>query len=145
MRPISDRCTRCFSSITPKYLTKIRSSHTLPTTPIKIADTRFAGERAYAMVTHDGHHYEQTQQECFLRALDPNAPCAVPQLKGHIIYAHEVKVDGEMTPFITIDLGTEYPSYSLPPHYPRLLKSSNDSRLHSPTPTPPRCANPLPP
>src|SRR6266699_1110320 len=126
MRPISDRCTRCFSIITPKYLTKIRSSHTLPTTPIKIADTRFAGERAYAMGKHNGHHYEQTQQECFFCALDPNAPCTVPQLKGHIIYAHEVKVDGEMTPFITIDLGTEYASFSLTRHYRSLVKGLND-------------------
>jgi DNA replication ATP-dependent helicase Dna2 len=78
------------------------------------------------MGTYDGHHHEQTQQECFLCALDPNAPCAVPQLKGHIIYAHEVKVDGEMTPFVTIDLGTEYASFSLTRHYRSLVKGLND-------------------
>ncbi len=78
------------------------------------------------MGKHNGHHYEQTQQECFFCALDPNAPCTVPQLKGHIIYAHEVKVDGEMTPFITIDLGTEYASFSLTRHYRSLVKGLND-------------------
>ena len=77
------------------------------------------------MVTHDVRQAEQTQRECFLCVL-AQQPCAVPQLEGHIISAHEVKVGGEMTPFITITLGEEYASFSLTRHYRSLVKGLMD-------------------
>jgi len=77
------------------------------------------------MVTHDARQAEQTRHECFLCVL-AQQPCAVPQLEGHIISAHEVKVGGEMTPFITIHLGEEYASFSLTRHYRSLVKGLID-------------------
>src|SRR5260370_17644620 len=77
------------------------------------------------MVKHDIREREQTRHECFLCTLDQQ-PCAVPKLEGYIISAHEFKVDGEMTPFITIDLGNEYASFSLTRHYRSLVKGIMD-------------------
>lgn len=77
------------------------------------------------MVTHDIREPGQTRHECFLCSLDQQ-PCAVPRLEGYIISAHEFKVDGEMTPFITIDLGNEYASFSLTRYYRSLVKGLMD-------------------
>jgi len=77
------------------------------------------------MVTHDGHYQEQTQHACFLCSLDQQ-PCAVPKLEGYISYAHEAKLDGEITPFITIDIGNDYASFSLTRHYRSLVKGLID-------------------
>src|SRR6266852_3886947 len=77
------------------------------------------------MIQSDGYEQEQTRHECFLCTLDQQ-PCAVPKLEGYIISAHEFKVDGEMTPFITIDLGNEYVSFSLTRYYRSLVKGLMD-------------------
>lgn len=78
------------------------------------------------MVTHDIREPVQTKHECFLCALDQQ-PCAVPKLEGYIISAHEFKINGEMTPFITIDLGNEYASFSLTRYYRSLVKGLIDT------------------
>ncbi len=77
------------------------------------------------MVTRDIREPAQTRHECFLCTLDQQ-PCAVPKLEGYIISAHEFKVDGEMTPFIAIDIGNEYASFSLTRHYRSLVKGLMD-------------------
>src|SRR5260221_9378241 len=82
-------------------------------------------ERIHQMVTHDARQAEQTRHECFLCVL-AQQPCAVPQLEGHIISAHEVKVGGEITPFITITLGEEYASFSMTRHYRILVQGLMD-------------------
>jgi DNA replication ATP-dependent helicase Dna2 len=85
------------------------------------------------MVTYDGHNQEQTQHKCFLCALDPHA-CMVPTIEGHILYAHEAKLDGEITPFITIEQGNDFASFSLTRHYRSLVKGlidlGNDLRTY---------------
>jgi DNA replication ATP-dependent helicase/nuclease Dna2 len=77
------------------------------------------------MVTYDGHNQEQTEYKCFLCSLDPHA-CMVPTIEGHILYAHEAKLDGEITPFITIEIGNDYASFSLTRHYRSLVKGLID-------------------
>src|SRR5712692_1545756 len=77
------------------------------------------------MVKHDIREPGQTRHECFLCTLDQQ-PCAVPKLEGYIISAHEFKVDGEMTPFIAIDIGNEYASFSLTRYYRSLVKGLMD-------------------
>src|SRR6266700_6199224 len=114
-----------YRSIVPIHLTNICSSRTLPATSTeKSSNTRVAGEYRL-MVTHDGHYQEQTQHACFLCSLDQQ-PCAVPKLEGYISYAHEAKLDGEITPFITIDIGNDYASFSLTRHYRSLVKGLID-------------------
>jgi DNA replication ATP-dependent helicase Dna2 len=85
------------------------------------------------MVTYDGHNQEQTQHICFLCALDPHA-CMVPIIEGHILYAHEAKLDGEITPFVTLEIGDDYYSFSLTRHYRSLVKGlidlGNDLRTY---------------
>src|SRR5258708_19564345 len=105
-------------SLLPLHLTKICSSRTLPNNKCRTAPG--LQERIHLMVTHDARQAEQTRHECFLCVL-AQQPCAVAQLEGHIISAHEVKVGGEMTPFITITLGEEYSSFSLTRHYRSLV------------------------
>jgi DNA replication ATP-dependent helicase Dna2 len=77
------------------------------------------------MVTYYAPDKEQTQLECFLCALDPHH-CTVPRLEGHIIHAHEARLDGEITPFITIEIGNDYASFSLTRHYRSLVKGLID-------------------
>jgi DNA replication ATP-dependent helicase/nuclease Dna2 len=77
------------------------------------------------MVIHDVPDKELTQLECFLCSLDPQ-PCTVPKIEGHIIYAHEARLDGEITPFITIEIGNDYASFSLTRHYRSLVKGLID-------------------
>ena len=77
------------------------------------------------MVTFNGHNQEQTQHKCFLCVLDPH-PCMVPSIEGRILYAHEAKLDGEITPFITIEIGNDFASFSLTRHYRSLVKELID-------------------
>jgi DNA replication ATP-dependent helicase/nuclease Dna2 len=98
------------------------------------------------MVTFNGHDQEQTQHTCFLCALDPH-PCSIPSIEGPILYAYEAKLDGETTPFITIERGNDFASFSLTRHYRSLVKGlidlGNDLRtqkltlrvIHLPLPT----------
>ena len=82
-------------------------------------------EKKHSMVTYDVPDKELTQLGCFLCSLNPQ-PCAVPKLEGHIIYAHEARLDGEITPFITIEIGNDYASFSLTRHYRSLVKGLID-------------------
>ena len=73
------------------------------------------------MVTFYGHNQDQTQHKCFLCSLDPH-PCSVPNIEGPILYAYEANLDGEITPFITIERGNDFVSFSLTRHYRSLVK-----------------------
>src|SRR5437660_12552428 len=73
------------------------------------------------MVTFNGHNQDQTQHKCFLCSLDPH-PCMVPSIEGRILYAYEANLDGETTPFITIERGNDFASFSLTHHYRSLVK-----------------------
>src|SRR5207247_7305888 len=86
---------------------------------------RVPAPRVRSMVTYDGHNQEQTRLECFLCSLDPQ-PCTIPKIEGHIIYAHEARLDGEITPFITLAIGNDYASFSLTHHYRSLVKGLID-------------------
>ncbi len=77
------------------------------------------------MVIYESHKQEQTQHKCFLCSLDPH-PCTVPSIEGRILYAHEAKLDSEITPFITIERGNDYASFSLTRHYRSLVKGLID-------------------
>ena len=58
---------------------------------------------------------------CFLCTLDTQ-PCTIKQLEGQVIYAHEFTTQGEITPYITLDLGTTYASLRLTHTYRSLVK-----------------------
>src|SRR6266480_3345159 len=73
------------------------------------------------MVTFNGHNQDQPQHKCFLCSLDPH-PCMVPSIEGPILYAYEANLDGEITPFITIERGNDFASFSLTHHYRSLVK-----------------------
>ena len=77
------------------------------------------------MVTLNGHNQEQTQHKCFLCSLDPH-PCTVASIEGRILFAYEAKLDGEITPFITIERGNDFASFSLTRHYLSLVKGLID-------------------
>ena len=77
------------------------------------------------MVTLNGHNQEQAQHKCFLCSLDPH-PCTVASIEGRILYAYEAKLDGEITPFITIERGNDFASFSLTRHYLSLVKGLID-------------------
>ena len=77
------------------------------------------------MVTFNGHNQKQTQHNCFLCSLDPH-PCTVPGIEGRILYAYEANLDGEITPFITIERGNDFASFSLTRHYRSLVKGLID-------------------
>ena len=62
-----------------------------------------------------------SEQECFLCVLDPQS-CTVKKLEGNIIDAREVRSNGEMTPFITINLGTELAAFTLTRYYRSLVQ-----------------------
>ena len=64
---------------------------------------------------------EATEQECFLCILDER-PCSVKKLEGNVIDAREVRSDGEMVPFITINLGTELAALTLTRYYRSLVQ-----------------------
>jgi DNA replication ATP-dependent helicase Dna2 len=73
------------------------------------------------MVTFNGHNQDQTQHKCFICSLDPH-PCMVPSIEGPILFAYEAKLDGEITPFITIERGNDFASFSFTHHYRSLVK-----------------------
>src|SRR6266702_3345226 len=77
------------------------------------------------MVIYESHNQEQTQYTCFLCSLDPH-PCTIPSIEGRILYAHEAKLDGEITPFITIEIGNNFASFSFTRHYRSLVKGLID-------------------
>ncbi len=77
------------------------------------------------MVTFNVHNQEQTQHKCFLCSLDPH-PCTVASIEGRILYAYEATLDGETTPFITIERGNDFASFSLTRHYRSLVKELID-------------------
>ena len=77
------------------------------------------------MVIYESHNQEQTQHTCFICSLDPH-PCTVPSIEGRILYAHEAKLDGEITPFITIEIGNNFASFSFTRHYRSLVKGLID-------------------
>jgi len=77
------------------------------------------------MVTFNGHNQEQTQHKCFLCSLDPH-PCTVASIEGRILYAYEANLDSEITPFITIERGNDFASFSLTRHYSSLVKGLID-------------------
>lgn len=76
-------------------------------------------------------HSEQAQADCFLCTLDPHR-CAVEQLSGRIFAARERSINGELLPFITIDIGTTLVSLALTSHYRSLVKQlvGVDLRAH---------------
>lgn len=55
---------------------------------------------------------QATAQPCFLCALDPH-PCAVARIEGQIVVAHEVMVNGENCPRVTLHVGETYASITL--------------------------------
>ena len=73
------------------------------------------------METPNGHKHSEKKHTCFLCALDPR-PCAVTQLEGRIVSAHERRINGEMRPFITLDTGTVRASLGLTTYYRSLVK-----------------------
>lgn len=68
---------------------------------------------------------KQQEQECFLCVLDSQS-CSVKKLEGYIIDAREVRSDGEMIPFITINLGTELAALTLTRYYRNLASGLVD-------------------
>jgi DNA replication ATP-dependent helicase Dna2 len=64
---------------------------------------------------------DATPQECFLCALDPR-PCAQKRIEGTIRAVAERKVDGEWTPFITLNTGTALISLQLTHYYLSLVR-----------------------
>ena len=74
------------------------------------------------MATHHHSEQEATKQECFLCALDPTYPCTQAQLEGRIIAVQERSINGEMLPFITIDIGTALVSLGLTRYYRSFIK-----------------------
>ena len=103
-------------------LTKIRSSRTLPATPLENHSTSGMQESSHSMVVFNDLNQDQTQHNCFLCSLDPY-PCSVPSIEGPIAYAHEARLDGEITPFISIERGNDLASFSLTHHYRGLVRS----------------------
>src|SRR5690242_5662240 len=83
--------------------------------------------------TSDSDEQGQKTQECFLCTLDTH-PCAQKMLEGQIVAAHEFNINGEMTPSITLDIGTSFASVRLTRHYSSLVKGlralGNDIRKH---------------
>ena len=68
---------------------------------------------------------EAIEQECFLCILDPQ-PCTLKKLEGYIIDAREVRSEGEMVPFITINVGTELAALTLTRYYRSLIQALVD-------------------
>ena len=64
---------------------------------------------------------ERTEQDCFLCVLDPHR-CAEKKLEGRIRAAAEQKIDGEWTPFITLNTGTVLISLQLTHYYLSLVR-----------------------
>jgi DNA replication ATP-dependent helicase Dna2 len=65
------------------------------------------------MAIHEPPEEQQaTAQTCFLCALDPH-PCAVARIEGQIVAAHEVLIDGESWPRVTLHVGETYASITL--------------------------------
>ena len=102
-------------------LTKIRSSRTLPATSKENHSTSGLQESSYSMVAFKDLNQDQTQHNCFLCSLD-TYPCSVPFIEGPIAYAHEARLDGEITPFISIITGNDLASFSLTHHYRSLVR-----------------------
>ena len=73
------------------------------------------------MVAFNDLNQDQTPHNCFLCSLDPH-PCSVPIIEGPIAYAHEARLDGEITPFISIEKGNDIASFSLTHHYRGLVR-----------------------
>lgn len=76
-------------------------------------------------------HAGQPQTDCFLCTLDPHR-CAVEQLSGRVVAARERSINGELLPFITIDIGTILVSLALTSYYRSLVKqlAGVDLRAH---------------
>ncbi len=74
---------------------------------------------------------ESTKQDCFLCTLDRH-PCATQQLRGRIVAAYERPINGELLPFVTIDLGGSLASIGLTRYYRSLIKEliAIDARRH---------------
>ena len=68
---------------------------------------------------------ETTQAGCFLCALD-SQPCAVKRLEGQIISVREFTTEGEVLPYITLDLGGEIATLRLQQTYRSLVKVLNE-------------------
>ena len=73
------------------------------------------------MISPDMAESTNASHACFLCTLDTQ-PCAVKQLEGQVIYAHEFTTQGEITPYITLDLGATYASLQLTHTYRSLVK-----------------------
>src|SRR5438067_1313727 len=73
------------------------------------------------MIPPDMAESTNASHACFLCTLDTQ-PCAVKQLEGQVIYAHEFTTQGEITPYITLDLGATYASLQLTHTYRGLVK-----------------------
>ncbi len=74
------------------------------------------------MVTHEELKDKQTQEHCFLCAIDPQ-PCTVGCLEGLLIAAHETEIDEEIVPWVTLKIGMEYASITLNRYYRAFVKS----------------------
>ena len=64
---------------------------------------------------------DAAKQDCFLCVLDPHH-CAEKRLEGRIRAAAEQKIDGEWTPFITLNTGTALISLQLTRYYLSLVR-----------------------
>jgi DNA replication ATP-dependent helicase Dna2 len=122
---VNVNCTRILAYSTPeiytaRYLTPADSSRTLTKSKTFDPEQR---KRTQAMTIHETieEQRQREQQPCFLCALDPH-PCAVSQLEGVIIAAHEAQIEGEMVPWVTLKVGETYASITLTRSYRELVK-----------------------
>ncbi|HET9920567.1 MAG TPA: AAA domain-containing protein, partial [Ktedonobacteraceae bacterium] len=68
-----------------------------------------------------GDRQDGAQQDCFLCALDPHR-CSEKLIEGHIRAVATKQVDGEWTPFITLNTGTALISLQLTRYYLNLVR-----------------------
>ncbi|HLX56486.1 MAG TPA: PD-(D/E)XK nuclease family protein, partial [Ktedonobacteraceae bacterium] len=78
------------------------------------------------MIVAPVNHQQETQSgECFLCAL-ASQPCAVKKLEGRIISAHEFNTQGEISPYITLEVGGALASLRLTQTYRSLVRCLNE-------------------
>lgn len=76
-----------------------------------------------SMATREVVTDQPSTQTCFLCVLDSAGQrCAIPKLEGLLINAHEVQIDGEMVPWVTLKTGERYVSITLTRAYRELIK-----------------------
>ncbi len=73
------------------------------------------------MATHDMHLQSEQRQDCFLCTLDPKHTCSQTSLEGRIVAVHEHNNNGERTPLLLLDTGTQRVEVHLDDTYYRSL------------------------